>query len=213
MSERPDSSPAGATNEPSGQSPDYEAPGAGARVSDNPPPGTNQPRSEPIPADEQQSAPTHGNLSSAGAQSPSPPPVSATGVGAPRATVAPRGAVPAASRAPGIQGEPPEDSDVDLITAGERAKPGTPPASSPGTGDSRAGGTGNAHGVSVAHTESLAGTSEDSNEVKGIASPPSQAPDAPAPSDPGSQAGGGSSPAAVSRAHRRAGPDGEVSPT
>ena len=37
--------------------------------------------------------------------------VHATGVGAPRATVSPRGAVPSASRAPGIQGEPPEDSD------------------------------------------------------------------------------------------------------
>jgi hypothetical protein len=213
MSERPDTSPAGATNEPSGQSPDYEAPGAEARVSENPPPGTNQPRTEPIPADEQQSAPTHGNLGSAAAQAPSPPPVSATGVGGPRATVAPRGAVPEASRAPGIQGEPPEDSDVDLITAGERAKPGTPPASSPGSGDSRPGSTGNVHGVSVGATESLAGTSEDSNEVRGIAAPPDQAPPSVAATDPGTQAGGASSPGAVSRSHRRSAPDGEVSPT
>src|SRR3954451_16741323 len=123
MTERPDNSPAGATNEPAGVAPDYEAPGAAARVSDNPPPGTNQPRTEPIPADDQESAPTHGNLSSANAQAPSPSPVSATGVGAPRASVAPRGAVPEASRAPGIQGEPPQDTDVDMVNAGERAKP------------------------------------------------------------------------------------------
>src|SRR4051794_4049000 len=169
MSERPD--PAGSTNQPSGESPDYEAPGAEARVSSNPPPGTTQPRSEPIPTDEQESAPTHGTLSSAGAQSPNPPGVSATGTGAPRATVAPRGAVPEASRVPGIQGEPPSDTDIDLITAGGRAKPGTPPASSPGDADSRAGSAGNAHGVSVGATESLEGTSEDSNEVRGVATP------------------------------------------
>src|SRR3954468_13006069 len=168
MSERDELQP-GATNQPAGTPPDYEAPGAAARVSENVPPDTNQPRTEPIPADDHESAPTHGNLSSAGAQSPNPPAVSATGVGAPRATVAPRGAVPPASRAPGIQGEPPEDSDIDLVTAGERAKPGTPPASSAGHGDTRPGSSGNAHGVSVPATESLEGTSEDSNEVTGVA--------------------------------------------
>lgn len=209
MTERPDTGPAGATNEPEGIAPDYEAPGAAARVSENPPPGTNQPRTEPLPADDQESAPTHGNLSSAGAQSPNPPAVSATGLGAPRATVAPRGAVPAASRAPGIQGEPPQDSDVDVVTAGERAKPGTPPASSTGHGDTRAGSSGNAHGVSVAATESLEGTSEDSNEVRGVAAAGGEAT---APTSSGSQAGG-TSPGGVSRAHRRSAPDGEVSPS
>ncbi|HSP37624.1 MAG TPA: hypothetical protein VLR26_07715 [Frankiaceae bacterium] len=202
MTERSDESPAGATNEPAGTGPDYEAPGAAARVSGNPPPGTNQPSSEPIPADNQESAPTHGNLSSAGAQSPSPPAVSATGVGAPRTSVAPRGAVPAASRAPGIQGEPPQDSDVDLVTAGERTKPGAPPASSSGPEDSRPGTSGNAHGVSVPATESLEGTSEDSAEVRGIAAPQST----------GSQSGG-NTPGGTSRAHRRSAPDGEVSPS
>jgi hypothetical protein len=195
MSERSD---VGSTNEPQGESPDYEAPGAAARVSQNPPPGTNQPAAEPIPTDQQESAPTHGSLSSAGAQSPNPPAVSATGTGAPRATVAPRGAVPESSRAPGIQGEPPADTDIDLVTAGERAKPGNPPASA-----------GNAHGVSVGATESLEGSSEDSNEVEGVATPE---PPKVAPSDSGSQAGG-SGPAGTSRAHRRSAPDGEVSPS
>jgi hypothetical protein len=213
MSERSDDptsgeSPAGATNQPAGDAPDYEAPGAAARVSANPPPGTNQPSSEPIPADNQESAPSHGNLSSAGAQSPSPPAVSATGQGAPRATVSPRGAVPPASRAPGIQGEPPEDSDIDLETAGERTKPGAPPASSPGPADSRPGKSGNAHGVSVAATESLEGTSEDSAEVRGIAATP---PPSTSPQSSGSQAGG-NSPGGTSRSHRPSAPDGEVSP-
>jgi hypothetical protein len=201
MSERDDLQP-GATSEPVGAAPDYEAPGAAARVSDNVPPDTNQPRTEPIPADDHESAPSHGNVSSAGAQSPNPPALSATGVGAPRATVAPRGAVPEASRVPGVQGDLPSDTDIDLITAGERAKPGTPPASSAGDADSRAGKSGNAHGVSVAATESLEGTSEDSNEVRGVATPQST----------GSQAGG-TSPGGTSRAHRRSAPDGEVSPS
>lgn len=226
MSERDDLQPtsgdAGATSEPSGAAPDYEAPGAAARVSDNVPPDTNQPGTEPIPADDHESAPSHGNLSSMSAQSPSPAAVSATGVGAPRPTVTPRGAVPPASRAPGVQGEPPQDTDIDMVTAGERAKPGAPPASSPGASDSRPGNPGNAHGVSVPATESLAGTSQDSNEVHGIAStgpasaespspqPENPQPDQVAPTSTGTQAGG-AHPGGLSQAHRRSAPDGEVS--
>jgi hypothetical protein len=212
MSERddlqPESGQAGATSEPAGVAPDYAAPGAAARVSENVPPDTNQPSSEPIPADDHESAPSHGNLSSSGAQSPNPSAVSATGMGAPRATVSPRGAVPPASRAPGVQGEPPEGTDIDLITAGERAKPGEPPQSSPGHGDTRPGTSGNAHGVSVAATESLEGTSQDSNEVRGVAAPGGSAN---APTSTGTQ-DGGTGPGGGSRAHRRSAPDGEVSP-
>jgi hypothetical protein len=209
MSERDDLQP-GATSEPAGVAPDYEAPGAAARVSDNVPPDTNQPRTEPIPADDHESAPTHGSISSAGAQSPNPPAVSATGVGAPRATVSPRGAVPEASRVPGIQGDLPADTDIDVITAGERVKPGAPPASSAGDADSRAGATGNAHGVSVVATESLEGSSEDSNEVSGVATP--KEPGRATPQSTGSQAGG-DHPGGTSRSHRRSAPDGEVSPS
>lgn len=226
MSERDDLQP-GATSEPTGTPPDYEAPGAAARVSENVPPDTNQPRTEPIPVDDHESAPSHGNLSSTAAQGPNPPAVSATGQGAPRATVAPRGAVPpSASRAPGVQGDLPEASDVDMVTAGERAKPGSPPASVPGHGDTRPTTAGNAQGVSVVNTESLEGSSENSDEVRGVAATPGQPPagqesasQAPATQEPdkvvptstGSQAGG-AMPGGMSRAHRRSAPDGEVSP-
>jgi hypothetical protein len=216
MSERDESPGVGETSQPEGARPDYEAPGAAARVSENAPPDTNQPSSEPIPADEHESAPPHSNLSSTGAQSPNPPAVSATGVGAPRPAVTPRAAVaPEASRAPGMQGDLPAGSDVDLDTAGERAQPGSPPASVPGAADSRPGKSGNAHGVSVAATESMAGTSQDSMEVGGIAAaepqePESQEPAKVVPTSPDSQAGG-ATPGGTSRAHRRSAPDGEVS--
>ncbi len=184
-----------------GARPDYEAPGAAARVSGNAPPDTNQPTSEPIPADDHESAPPHANLSSAGAQSPNPPAVSATGAGAPRPAVTPRSAVPpASSKAPGVQGDLPEGSDVDLD--------GT--ESVPGAADSRPGTSGDAHGVSVAATESMAGTSEDGMEVGGIAAATSQAPEKVVPTSPDSQAGG-ATPGGTSRAHRRSAPDGEVS--
>lgn len=211
MSERDDSPGVGETSQPDGARPDYEAPGAAARVSGNAPPDTNQASSEPIPADDHESAPPHSNLSSTGAQSPNPPAVSATGVGAPRPAVTPRGAVsPSASRAPGVQGDLPEGSDVDLDTAGERVQPGSPPASVPGAADSRPGKSGNAHGVSVAATESMAGTSQDSMEVGGIAAAKSQEPAKVVPTSPDSQAGG-ATPGGTSRAHRRSAPDGEVS--
>jgi hypothetical protein len=157
-----------------------------------------------MPADQQSSSPDTGNLPSANAQAPSPIAVSATGTGGPRATAQPRSSEPTASRTPGIQGEPPEQTEVDRVAEGERAKPGRPPASTSGTEDTHAELAGNAHGVSVAADESLAGSTEDSNEVRGLAAP------GPASS---SAMGGGTSPGGTAQQHRRSAPDGEVSPT
>jgi len=142
----------GSNSAPEGQSPDYAEPGAGARTSANPPPDTNQPSTEPMPATEGLSAPDPGNISSCNAQSPS------------------------------------------AVTA--RTGPEAGPDEHGHGGDP---GTGNAHGVSVPHTDTMPGTSQD------------ESPQAPAVGRPDTRATA-DGPTGVARPARPAAPDGEVSP-
>ena len=109
------------------------------------------------------------------------------------------------SRDPGSTGEaPPESIDTDTEAGAERTQPGSPPESSEDDGDAEAETAGSAHGVSVPATESLEGSSEDSNVVKGVRSPVPASP-----AEKSTSAGG----QYVSQVRRPGGPDGEVGPT
>jgi hypothetical protein len=80
-------------------------------------PAANQQRTEPMPADGFQSAPTSGNLGSADPQAPTPIAQSAIDGGVPRPKTARRGPVP------GRPGEPEPDTAAESRRSGDGSGP------------------------------------------------------------------------------------------
>lgn len=163
----------GGTSEPEGPSPDYRRPGAAARTSGNPPPGTNQPRTEPVPVGDTDAGTATGTLTSADPQDPTVAGSGARAASAEHAAEAvPAGAVQSrAHRAPGSLGVSPTRIDSDAATGAARTRPGRPPASTAGTPETPVSSPGNLHGVSATSTGAMPGTSQDSNVVHGVKAP------------------------------------------